>query len=127
WLKARAAEGESTVTQPASYATADLETWLDTASNLPAALAFCYESRYAAHADFLPLTVVGTTFYFSGQDDGTTDSVTVSLVGSYVLTGDYRPDALSLLSKKEGGPDAYIAAEPTDRCFARLSIAKGWK
>ena len=130
WLAAQAADETSAVAQPASYATADLETWLATQSNADAILAFCYEERFAADADFHPLDIDGTTFLWATPDAGTEASVTVTLVGATALDGEWSGDLLVADADADTATHAAFVAvkdgtEP-DAAFARLHMGKAW-
>ena len=128
WLRKQAEDATSTVSQPPSYNTADLEAWIETASNLNAMFAFCWADRYAADANFHPLTVVGTSFLYTAPDSGTTDSLTVRVIGTNDLTDEtgFTADAL----KEDGTADGvttYVSSDTTaTACFARLLFSKGW-
>ncbi len=135
WLIAQADANNTAVAQPTdadtgatSYATASLETWLDTASNASAILAFCYEDEYATDSAFLPLTIEGSTFYFRSQDSDTASSVTVTVIGSNDLTTSFTADALTETTCTDDTyTNAYVSADETaTTCFARLLFAKGW-
>ena len=127
WLQEQAADSSSAVVQPTSYNTADLETWLDTASNLSAIYAFCWAERYAADAGFQPLTVSGTSFLFTAPDVGTTDSLAVTVVGTTDLTdtAGFTADALAEAGTADG-VTTYVSSDAAASCFARLRFAKGW-
>ena len=130
WLQAQADAGNAEVAQPASYATADLETWIATASNADAMLAFCYGEQIAADADFHPLDIDGTTFLWAAPDAGTEESVTITLVGATALDGEWSEDLLVADATADTETHAaYVAvedgAEP-DAAFARLRMEKGW-
>ena len=128
WLQEQAADSSSAIVQPTSYNTADLETWLDTASNLSAIYAFCWAERYAADAGFQPLTVNGTSFLFTAPDAGTTDSLAVTVVGANDLTdtSGFTADALEEAGTVDG-VTTYVSSDATAAsCFARLRFAKGW-
>ena len=128
WLQEQAADSSSTVAQPTSYNTADLETWLAAASNLTAVYAFCWAEQYAADAGFLPLTVSGTSFLYTAPDGGTTDSVSVSVVGTNGLADEagFTADALTEAGTTDG-VTTYVSSDASaTSCFARLRFAKGW-
>ena len=127
WLQEQAADSSSAVVQPTSYNTADLETWLDTASNLSAIYAFCWAERYAADAGFQPLTVSGTSFLFTAPDVGTTGSLAVTVVGTTDLTdaAGFTVDALAEAGTADG-VTTYVSSDAAASCFARLRFAKGW-
>lgn len=127
WL---VAEGEA-VTQPASYATADLETWLDDADNL-----YAYTG-----AD---LTVYGDAFLYT-PPSATATSVFVTLEGATDLLADdpWSADTLSLASTSADGVETYVLADvpeaetaeedgesaeaTTPTCaFARLVFTRAW-
>ena len=125
WLLAEAQDATSSVAQPASYNTADLETWLATPSNADAIVAFCYAAQIAADESFHPLDVSGETFLFAAPDVGTESAVSVTLVGSYVIgeDADWAAENLVYDSAAEG----YVAADAEQTsCFARLLLEKGW-
>lgn len=125
WLGEQAADATSTVAQPASYATAALETWLATASNAGSILLFGYEEEYAADAGYLALDVSGTNFLWTAQDAATAESVSISLEGSYALGDDASWSADNLVY--DADTDTYVAADPDEpACFARLHMEKGW-
>ena len=125
WLGEQAADATSTVAQPASYATADLETWLATASNAGSILLFGYEEEYAADAGYLALDVSGTNFLWTAQDAATAESVAITLEGSYALGDDASWSADNLVY--DADTDTYVAADPDEpACFARLRLEKGW-
>lgn len=129
WLQEQAADSSSAVVQPTSYNTADLETWLDTASNLSSIYAFCWAERYAADAGFQPLTVNGTSFLFTAPDAGTTDSLAVTVIGANDLTdtSGFTADALEEAGTVDG-VTTYVSSDASAAsCFARLRISKGWK
>ena len=123
WLGEQAADATSTVTQPASYATSDLETWLATASNAGSVLLFGYEEEYAADPGYLALDVSGTNFLWTAQDAATAESVAITLEGSYALGADADWSAANLVYDAETG--SYVAADPDQpACFARLRLGK---
>ncbi|MBQ6010429.1 MAG: leucine-rich repeat domain-containing protein [Kiritimatiellae bacterium] len=128
WLQEQAADSSSTVAQPTSYNTADLESWLNTASNLSAVYAFCWAAQYAADANFKPLAVEGTSFLLTAPDSGTTDSVSVSVVGTNDMADEvgFTADALAEAGTTDG-VTTYVSSDATaTSCFARLRFAKGW-
>ena len=128
WLQKQAVDSASAVVQPSSYNTADLETWLNTTSNLSAVYAFCWAERYAADANFQPLAVEGTSFLLTAPDGGTTDSVSVSVVGTNDLADEagFTADELAEAGTT-GGVTTYVSSDATaTSCFARLRFAKGW-
>lgn len=127
WLKAQAEDSASTVKQPASYATSDLEVWLEDHSNANAIMDFCYEKEFAADADFYPLTVYGTTFYFMPSDKDTNDSVIVTPIGSTELEGVYEAGNLTELETDDDtGITSYESTVATGVFFVKLNFAKGW-
>ena len=125
WLGEQAADATSTVAQPDSYATADLETWLATQSNADSILLFGYEEEYAADAGYLALDVSGNNFLWTAQDAATAESVAITLEGSYALGADADWSEANLVYDAETG--SYVAADPDEpACFARLRLEKGW-
>lgn len=127
WL---VAAGEA-VAQPDSYATADLETWLDDADNL-----YAYTG-----AD---LTVSGDDFLYT-PPSATATSVFVTLEGATDLLADdpWSADTLSLASTSADGVETYVLADApeaetaaedgesaestTPTCaFARLVFTRAW-
>ncbi len=118
---------ETTVTQPTDddnnvcYATASLETWLASSSNLDAILAFCYED---GTADTDVLTVDGTNFTFTASSKS---AVTVTPVGTDDLTADFTADAVTLAETSTSG---VYTATPADtsvsQFFMRLLFEKAW-
>jgi hypothetical protein len=128
WLQEQAADSSSAVVQPTSYNTADLEAWLDTASNLSSIYAFCWAERYAADAGFQPLTVSGRSFLFTEPDVGTTDSLAVTVVGANDLTdaAGFTADALEEVGTADGVTTYVSSDTAAASCFARLRIEKGW-
>ena len=125
WLGEQAADATSTVAQPDSYATADLETWLATQSNADSILLFGYEEEYAADAGYLALDVSGNNFLWTAQDAATAESVAITLEGSYALGADADWSAANLVYDAE--TDSWVAADPDQpACFARLRLEKGW-
>ena len=125
WLGEQAADATSTVAQPDSYATADLENWLATASNAGSILLFGYEEEYAADAGYLALDISGTNFLWTAQDAATAESVAIALEGSYSLGDDADWSEANLVY--DAGTDSYVAADPDQpACFARLRLEKGW-
>jgi predicted esterase len=126
WLLTESASASSTVVQPVSYGTGDLESWLASADNVPSALRFCYASAYAADANFRPLTVRGRTFLHARQDRGTESAVAVKVVGARTLSDQFTEDALED-TETDDDAFAYVAADGTaPSCFARLRLDKGW-
>jgi len=129
WLQEQAADSSSAVVQPTPYNTADLETWLDAASNILSVYAFCWAERYAADAEFQPLTVSGTSFLFTAPDAGAAESVAVTVVGASDLTdaSGFTADALEEAGTADG-VTTYVSSDASAAsCFARLRISKGWK
>ena len=125
WLASEASDADSTVEQPSSYATADLESWLATPANASSILAFCYAGQLAADEDFHPLDVDGTSFVWAAQDSGTEDAVSLTLEGSYALGDD--EDWSSDILVWDDDAEAYVAEDAdAEACFARLKIEKGW-
>ncbi len=125
WLGEQAADATSTVAQPDSYATADLETWLAAQSNAGSILLFGYEEEYAADAGYLALDVSGTNFLWTAQDAGTDESVVIALEGSYTLGDGADWSEANLVY--DAATDSYVAADPDEpACFARLRMEKGW-
>lgn len=128
WLQEQAVDSSSTVVQPTSYNTADLETWLDTAYNLSAVYTFCWAERYAADANFRPLVVDGASFLFTAPDGSTTDALTVTVVGTNDLTDEVGFTAEAL--EEAGTTDdvtTYVSSNTSAAsCFARLLIEKSW-
>lgn len=122
WLVADASGSSPTVTQPADYNTATLETWLATGNN---AYAYAYADDIAADESFLGLTVCGTSFIYTAPSDASI-SVSVTPVGCYELSSDESDwSADNLVWSEESG--AYVAADTTqDSCFARLRFVCGW-
>ncbi len=113
WLAANA----ETVTQPASFASADLRTWLADAENLTA---FLYADALAADASFVALTVSGTSFVFRAQDAATTGVVTATLQTCADLSdADWQDVDESDLA--DG-----VFAPGTDAAFARILYAIPW-
>ena len=115
WLEENA-EAES-VTQPTSYASADLRTWLADADNLTS---FLYADSLAADASFAALTVSGMSFVVSEPDAATAGVVTATLQTCDDLTEadwqDVSGDALS-----DG-----VFTPGTDAAFARILYKISW-
>ena len=115
WLEANA-ETDS-VTQPTSYASADLRTWLADSDNLTS---FLYADSLAADSSFAALTVSGTSFVVSDQDAATAGVVTATLQTCDDLAEadwqDVSDDALS-----DG-----VFAPGTDAAFARILYTIPW-
>ncbi len=109
------------VTQPASYATADLETWLSSPSNASAIFAFCYPE---AESEADALTISGTTFIFT---DSSRNSVVVTPVGTDDLTADFSSGSVTIAETETAG---VYTATPTDasaqQFFMRLTYSKSW-
>ena len=106
-----------------SYATASLETWLASSSNLNAILAFCYGDGAET---FDVLGVGGTNFTFAASSRS---AVTVTPEASFDLsTGDagFSEDNLTLTETETSGVYAAAAASETDACFVRLRFEKSW-
>lgn len=106
-----------------SYATASLETWLASSSNLNAILAFCYGDGAET---FDVLGVDGTNFTFAASSRS---AVTVTPEASFDLsTGDagFSEDNLTLTETETSGVYAAAAANETDACFVRLRFEKSW-
>lgn len=122
WLVADASGSSPTVTQPADYNTATLNTWLATGNN---AYAYAYADDIAADESFLGLTICGTNFVYTAPSDASI-SVSVTPVGCYELSSDESDwSADNLVWSEEAG--AYVAADTTqDSCFARLRFVCGW-
>ena len=128
WLQEQATNSSSTVAQPTSYNTTDLETWLDSSSNLNAIFAFCWGSRYAADETFHPLAVDGTAFLYTAPAADTTDALKVTVVGTNDLTDEagFRADALEEAGTTDG-VTTYVSSDASaTSCFARLLFSKGW-
>ncbi len=117
WLAANA----DSVTQPTSYATADLETWLSSSSNADAIFAFCYPD---AESEAEALTISGTTFTFT---DSSRSAVVVTPVGTDDLTDAFSEDAVTLAETATSG---VYTATPADtsvsQFFMRLKYEKAW-
>ena len=117
WLFAQTLSPIPTVAQPASYATADLEAWLDDPSNLDDIYA------YASDPD---LTVSGNTFLFTPPDpDATSVRVTLESTTNLLDAASWTPDALAL------DPDAstsslLVYTSSNSSAFARLSFSPAW-
>lgn len=109
------------VTQPASYATASLETWLATSSNADAVFAFCYGDYADVSA---ALTIDGTAFTFTAT---ARSSVKVTLIATYDLAEDFSDRKVALAETDIAGVYAATAADPAaSACFMRLKFAKAW-
>ena len=121
WLIAESASSTPTVTQPADYSTATLKTWLATGNN---AYLYAYADDLASDADFIGLTVSGTNFVYTAPSD-TALSVSVEPVACYTLSSDESDWSADNLAWSDVA-DAYIAADETDRCFARLRFTFDW-
>ncbi len=115
------ATASSGVTQPADYSTETLKTWLDDPDN---AYAYAYADDLAADADFVGLTVSGTNFVYNAPSDSAL-SISVTPVACYTLSASENEwSADNLVWSEENG--AYVAADGTDTCFARLRFICGW-
>lgn len=113
WLAAHA----ETVTQPASYASADLRTWLNDADNLTA---YLYAEALAADASFATLDVSGTNFVFRAQDAATAGVVTATLQYCTDLADpDWQDVAADDIVDEVFSPG-------TDAAFARIYYAIPW-
>lgn len=119
WL---VSDGEGAgVALPADYNTATLETWLSDSSN---ATAYAYATELAENSAFVPLTVSGDTFVYSAPSSQSL-CIDVTLAGCLSLSedeSDWTPDALET-TETDG---VYVAAEATDKCFARLVFSFKW-
>ncbi len=113
WLAANA----GTVTQPASYASADLRTWLADTDNLTA---YLYADSLAADASFAALDVSGTNFIFRAQDAATVGVVTATLQFCTDLADpDWQDVAADDIVDETFSPG-------TDAAFARIRYAVPW-
>ena len=113
WLE----ENAASVTMPASYASADLRTWLADADNLTA---YLYADSLAADESFAALTVSGTSFVLTAQDAATAGVVTATL--------QYCTD-LADADWQDVADDALVdgAFTPgTDAAFARIHYSIPW-
>lgn len=113
WLAANA----EAVTPPASYASADLRTWLNDADNLTA---YLYADSLAADASFAALDVSGTNFIFRAQDEATVGVVTATLQFCTDLADpDWQDVAADAIVDE-------VFAPGTDAAFARIHYAIPW-
>lgn len=113
WL----AENAETVTQPASYASADLRTWLADTDNLTA---YLYADSLAADAAFAALDVSGTNFIFRAQDAATVGVVTATLQFCTDLADpDWQDVAADDIVDE-------VFAPGTSTAFARIRYAVPW-
>ena len=115
------ASASASVEQPADYNTATLKAWLATDDN---AYLYAYADDLAQDEDFIGLTVNGTNFVYSAPSDAKL-SVSVEPVACYTLSTDETDWSIDNLIWSESA-DAYVAAEETDRCFARLRFSFDW-
>jgi hypothetical protein len=116
WLFAQTLSPISAIDQPASYATADLETWLADPGNL---------SAYTS-AD---LTVSGDTFLYTPPAE-TVTSVHVAVEGATTLgdsetAADWSPDLLSL-DEETSTSDLLVYTTTNSPAFARLAFTRAW-
>lgn len=117
WLRLQTITPMSSVVQPASYATADLENWLDSPSNVESILS------YAGDPD---LTVVGDAFLFTPPSAAATSvRVTVESTSDLLDADAWTPDALTLASTAEDGVQTYTTTNTT--AFARLAFSPAWQ
>ena len=115
WLEENAAS--ASVTQPSSYASADLRTWLADTDNLTS---FLYADSLAADSSFAALTVSGTSFVVSDQDATTAGVVTATLQTCDDLAeGDWQDVSNDALSDGVFTPG-------TDAAFARILYTIPW-
>lgn len=124
WLKSVAADSSVTsvaVTQPESYATASLETWLGDSSNLAAVMAYLYGDE-ASEADILAVES-DQSFTFTAS---TRASVAVSIVGAYALGDEFSADNLAVSETETANIYTATPVDETDACFARLKFEKAW-
>lgn len=113
WLAANA----DTVTQPASYASADLRTWLADTDNLTA---YLYAESLADDASFAALDVSGTSFIFHAQDAATDGVVTATLQFCTDLAdADWQDVAADDIVDEVFAPGTFTA-------FARIRYAIPW-
>lgn len=113
WLAANA----DTVTQPASYASADLRTWLADTDNLTA---YLYAASLADDASFVALDVSGSSFIFHAQDAATDGVVTATLQFCTDLAdADWQDVAADDIVDE-------VFAPGTSTAFARIRYAIPW-
>ena len=116
------ATASAVVTQPADYNTATLKTWLSVSGN---AYAYAYADDIATDADFLGLTVKGTSFIYNAPSDAAL-SVAVAPVASYALSSD-DSDWLEENLTWSDADSAYVATDTAQTsCFARLRFTWNW-
>lgn len=129
WLQEQAADPASAVSQPDSYNTSDLETWLDSSANLGAIFSFCWGERYTVDIDFQPLRVDGRSFLYTAPDGAAADSLKVTVVGTNDLAGEagFTADALKVVGTTDGVTTYVSSNTSASACFARLRISKNWK
>ncbi len=111
-------ENATSVTQPTSYASADLRTWLSDADNL---IAFLYADSLAEDDSFLALTVSGTSFIYQEPDAAATGVVTATLQYCTDLTdADWQEVTTDDLT------DGTTFTPETDAAFARILYTIPW-
>jgi hypothetical protein len=117
WLQLQTMTPMSTVVQPASYATADLETWIAAPSNLDS---LCL---YTADPD---LTVSGNTFLYTPPSaKATSVRVTLESTTNLLDAASWTPDALDL--DPEASSSALLVYTTTNSpVFARLAFSPAW-
>ena len=125
WLATEADDDGSTVAQPPSYATADLETWLATPGNADALLDYTGAN----------LAVSGATFLYTPPSSAAS-ALTVSLESTTNLldSASWTSGTLVLSSTGVDGVETYIPAPAEDdrtgaassTAFARLAFRPAW-
>ena len=117
WLQLQTMTPLSTVAQPASYATEDLETWIAAPANL--------DSLYLYTAD-PDLTVSGASFLYT-PPSAKAPSVLVTLESTTNLldSASWVPDALDL-DPETSSSAVLVYTTPNSPAFARLAFSPAW-
>lgn len=117
WLRLQRMSPGSSVVQPASYNTADLETWIASPSNLDSLY------LYTANPD---LAVSSATFLFTPPSaDATSVRVDLESTTNLLDSASWAPDALDL--DPETSTEALLSFTTTNSpSFARLAFHPAW-